>query len=289
MNSIKDWLTFAQEERFAIGAFNVANLETLKAVVNAADKLSAPVIIEASPGESTFVGIRQLRYLINAYHEETGLPIFLNLDHSHDVEVTKESIAVGFDLIHFDGSEFDLEENKSALSELVPLAHAHDLVFEGEMDHIQGSSADHRQESLAEMVDTSKYTNPEKAAEFVEETGIDIFAAFFGNVHGVYDEAPKLDFDRLREIREHVSCFLSMHGGSGIADQDVRTAIQVGKISKVNVNSEMRIAFRETLEHELNNTDEIAMYKIMPPVIDAVQKVVEQKIMIFGSEGKAKK
>lgn len=286
MKTIKQWFDKAKEENFAIGAFNVANLETLKAIINAAQHLSAPVIIEASPGESTFMGIRQLRYLVNAYREDTGVPIFVNLDHATEVEPTKEAIEVGFELIHFDGSEQPLEQNKSALKELVPLAHARGLLVEGEMNHIQGSSADHRQESIDALMDSANYTDPEKARLFVEETGVDVFAAFFGNVHGVYDKPPRLDIQRLKAISQVVPSFLSMHGGSGIADDDVRAAIAEGNIVKVNVNSEMRIAFKESLTAAVNDSDEIAMYKLMPSVIEAVQNVVEQKIKVFGSAGK---
>ena len=285
METLYQWLTKAQEEGFAIGAFNVANLETLKAIVGAAQKKQSPVIIEASSGESSFVGIRALRYLIDAYKEETGIPIFLNLDHAHEVNPVLESIDVNFDLVHFDGSKLPYEENLENLKQIVPYAKKYEVLVEGEMDHIQGSSADHRQESVAELLDESNYTDPQAAAKFVEETGIDILATFFGNVHGVYSTAPTLDIDRLKEIRDTVPCFLSMHGGSGIAGDDVRAAVEVG-IAKVNVNSEMRIAFRESLEATLASTDEIAVYKIMPPVIEAVQKVVEDKIDLFGSAGK---
>lgn len=285
MDTLRDWLQKAQDEHFAIGAFNVANLETLKAVVNAAQVKKSPVIIEASSGESEFVGIRALRYLINAYVEETGIPIFLNLDHAHDIEAVLTSIDTHFDLVHFDGSEFAYEDNISALNKIVLYAKEHAVLVEGEMDHIQGSSADHRKEAVESVLNESMYTDPDKAAVFVEQTGVDILATFFGNVHGIYAQAPVLDFDRVKMIRQSVPCFLSMHGGSGIAADDVREAVSLG-ITKVNVNSEMRIAFRETLENELKESDEVAMYKIMPDVITAVQTVVEDKIDMFGSAGK---
>jgi ketose-bisphosphate aldolase len=285
MPELRDWLQRAQQENFAIGAFNVANLETLKAIVNAAQKLRSPVIIEASPGESSFMGIPQLMALIDVYRDETNLPIFLNLDHAVEVEPATDAIRAGFDLIHFDGSTLPYEENIAKTKEVVALAHAQQLLVEGEMDHIQGSSADHRSESLKDVVDSSLYTDPEKAQAFVQETHIDIFAAFFGNVHGVYQDQPQLDIERIKKISERLTCFLSLHGGSGIPDDQVRAAIQSANIVKVNVNSEMRIAFRDTLRERLNTSDEVATYKIMPEVIEAVQQVVETKINVFGSAG----
>lgn len=287
MHILADWLHKAQEENFAIGAFNVANLETLKAVIQAAQAVNSPVIIEASPGESTFVGVTQLKALIDAYRDETGLPIFLNLDHALELEPINASIAAGFDLIHFDGGTLPIEENITTAKDVVAAAHAKGLLVEGEMDHIQGSSADHRNTSLEDILDSSKYTDVDKAEAFVAETGVDIFASFFGNVHGVYAEPPTLDIERIRTISDRLGCYLSMHGGSGIPDEQVRAAVQAANIVKINVNSEMRIAFRDTLRDILNTTDEVATYKIMPPVIEAVQEIVEAKMHVFGSAGKA--
>lgn len=287
MHVLKDWLQKAKEENFAIGAFNVANLETFKAITNAALSTRSPFIIEASPGESEFMGIPQLKALVEAYREETNLPIFLNLDHALTLEPINAAIDAGFDLIHFDGGTLPLEENITTAKEVVTAAHAKGLLVEGEMDHIQGSSADHRTTSLEDILDSSKYTDVDKAEMFVAETGVDIFAAFFGNVHGVYAEPPTLDIARIGMISDRLGCYLSMHGGSGIPDEQVRAAIQAANIVKVNVNSEMRIAFRDTLRDILNTTDEVATYKIMPPVIEAVQKVVEDKMQVFGSAGKA--
>lgn len=287
MISAREVLERAEKEGWALGAFNAANIETLKAIVSAANRLRAPVIIESSSGETEFFGAENLVDVVKNYREETGLPIFINLDHSPTEGEVEIGIEAGYELIHFDGSKLPIEENLEITKRVVDQAHAKGLLVEAEIDHIGGSSAPHLQEDVESAQKESAYTDPARAADFVAQTGVDTFAAFFGNVHGVYKTSPKLDLGLLRQIREKVPCFLSMHGGSGIPEGEVKEAIKVGRIVKINVNTEMRIAFREAMEKTLAETEEVAAYKMMPPVIEAVQKVVEAKIQLFGSVGKA--
>ena len=280
-------LTKAAEGKYAIGAFNAANIETLKAIVQAAAKLRAPIIIEASDGEVTYMGKHQMVALIKTYREEFNLPIILNLDHAGTLESCLEAIAAGFDYIHFDGSKLAYEENVTIAKQVVAAAHAKGLPVEGEIDHIQGSSADHRTEDVAKEQKTELYSSPETARKFVDETQVDTFASFIGNAHGLYSNAKKIDTALLAKIKQALpDKFLSLHGGSGIPAEDIKEAIKNG-IIKINVNAELRVAFHDTLKKVINSTDEIAVYKIMPEVIDAVQKVVEDKIRLFGSEDKA--
>lgn len=281
------WLARAKREGWAIGAFNAANIETLKAIVEAAKNLEAPVIIESSSGETDYFGARAMRSVVDIYAREAGVPVLLNLDHASDPEAIDEAIKIDFDLIHFDGSKLDYEENVSRTKDIVRDAHAHDLLVEGEIDRIVGSSDIHKTKS-ADVQKTGHYTTPGHAKDFVKLTGIDTLAVFIGNIHGLYADAPVLDIARLKKIRKEVNCFLSLHGGSGIADEDIKKAIAVG-ITKINVNSELRVAFLESLQKTVKKPEEIAVYKLMPPVIDAVRRVVEKKITLFGSAGKAKK
>ncbi len=273
---------------YAIGAFNAANLETLKAITQAADKLRSPIIIEASDGEVNFIGKKEIVALVKVYREEYNLPIILNLDHAKNLESCEQAITAGFDYIHFDGSTLPYEQNVDVAQKVVELAHSKGLPVEGEMDHIQGSSADHRTEDVSKEQKQELYTNPDKAKEFVEATGVDTFASFIGNAHGLYSNEKRIDLNLLAKIREALSdTFLSLHGGSGIPDGDIKEAIRIGGIVKINVNSELRVAFHDTLKNVINSTDEIAIYKLMPNVIEAVQEVVERKIKLFGSEGTA--
>ena len=273
----------AKQQKFAIGAFNVASLETYKAITQAASKLRSPVILEASDGEINYMGYEQMVSLKKIYEKQIGIPIILNLDHGKDFDSCKQAIEAGFDYVHLDGGKMEYEDNVAMASEVVKLAHKHNIPVEGEMDHIEGSSADHTQESTQSLQNDKLYTNPEKAEDFARRTGIDVFASFIGNLHGLYADQKHLRLDLLQEIKRRLpSTMLSLHGGSGTAEAEVADAIKLG-IVKVNVNSELRIAFKMTLQQVLNESNEIAVYKIMDRPIKEVQKVVERKIKLFGT------
>ncbi len=271
----------AKNEHFAIGAFNVCNIETLKAVTQAAVKLQTPVILEASDREINYFGIKELSAVVNVLREDLNIPLILNLDHGKDFEMCKRAVEAGFDYIHFDGSALPLEENIKITQEVVKLAHKHGLPVEGEMDHIQGSSEDHTKEDPTKYQLAGKYTDPEAAYGFVKKTGIDVFAAFIGNLHGTFATSEKLDFDVFRKLTTILpNTYFSLHGGSGISADQIKKAVEMG-IVKVNVNTDMRIVFKNVLQKTLNESNEIAFYKLARPAISAVQGVVEKKIKLF--------
>jgi len=281
-----DILTKAKNGGYAIGAFNVAGIETLKAVVGTAKELQSPVILEASDGEVKYVGIKELAYLVKIQKEETGLPLLLNLDHGKDFETCKQAIEAGFDYIHFDGSNLPVAENIATAKEVVKLAHAHAIPVEGEIDHIQGSSSDRTKEDPRTIQQGGLYTDPEKAQKFVEQTGVDVFAGFIGNLHGIYAQEIRLDLNLLAQIEAALPhTFLSLHGGSGVNEEDIKKAVKTNVV-KINVNSELRVAYKMTLQATLNATNEIAIYKLTTQAIEEVKKVVARKIRLFGSEGK---
>lgn len=287
MNKAKLWFEKARNEGFAIGAFNAANLETIKAIVQAGASQKSPVMIEASDGEVNFIGKKQLVALVRVLEQESGIPILLNLDHAPTKESVLEAIDVGFDYVHFDGSKFPYDENVKISKELADAAHAKGILIEGEIDAIAGSSTDHTGEQVAGYQDNRLYTDPEKAKAFVEATDVDTFASFVGNAHGLYQREKRIDVERLRAISHALpATFLSLHGGSGIPESDVKAAIASGVV-KINVNSELRVAYRKVLQETLTASGEVAIYKLMPPVIGAVQKIVEQKIELFGTVEKA--
>lgn len=286
--SAKDWLKKAKEEKFAIGAFNVGNLETFKAIAQAAANKKSPVIIESSPGETKWMQADNIVDIARNFSEEYKIPILVNLDHAETLEDCMKGVEAGYDLIHFDGAKLPLEENLVITKKIVEAAHVKGLTVEGEIDHIQGSSEVHQGSAAAEAA-KGTMTDSGKAKGFVEKSGIDIFAAFFGNVHGVFSGGDEnLHLDLLEQIASNIpNTFLSLHGGSGIPDDQVKQAISLG-IVKVNVNTEMRQAFREGLEEALEkNPDEYALYKLLPETIEEVQKIVEHKMEVFGSTGKA--
>ncbi len=271
----------AKNEHFAIGAFNVCNIETLKAITQAAVKLQAPVILEASDGEINYFGIKELASVVRVLRKDLNIPLILNLDHGKDFEICKKAVEAGFDYIHFDGSALPLEENIKITQEVVKLAHKHELPVEGEMDHIQGSSEDHTKEDPTKYQLAGKYTDPEAAYGFVKKTDIDVFAAFIGNLHGTFATSENLDFNLFKKLTDILpNTYFSLHGGSGISTDQIKKAVEMG-IVKVNVNTDMRIVFKNVLQKTLNESNEIAFYKLAQPAISAVQEVVEGKIGIL--------
>lgn len=285
---VREWLEKAKKEKWALGAFNVGNLETFKAIVAAAVNKKSPVIIESSPGETNWMGADNIVDIARNFSWDFNAPILVNLDHAQTLEECELAIKAGYDLIHFDGSKLPLEENLDIAKKVVELAHQKNLIVEGEMDHITGSSEVHPG-SAEQEAEKSSFTDPLKAKDFIEKTGVDIFAAFFGNVHGVFKEGGEsLHLDILEQLAQSLpNTFFSLHGGSGIPEDQVKEAIKRG-IVKVNINTEMRQAFREGMENALDkNHDEYAMYKVEQPIIEQIQKIVEEKIETFGSTGKA--
>ena len=291
MSKAKYWFERAQKEHFAIGAFNAATMETLKAVVGAAKNLKSPVMIEASHGEATYFGVQELANVVRTMEQSYGVPIILNLDHAPSYDSCIEAMGAGFDYVHFDGSKLPFGENVEITKKIVQHAHARDILVEGEIDNINvmgASSSDHRMENLSAVRDPKFYTDPEKAMDFVHKTGVDTFASFVGNVHGLYADIKDINLDLLQQIKAKLGdTFLSLHGGSGIADNQISAAVGVG-IQKININSEIRIAFRDKLKEILDrpSENEVAIYKIMPEAIAAMQTIVEGKIRLFGSAGK---
>lgn len=286
--SPRDILMKAQRGGYAIGAFNVSTLTMVQAVVAAAEKLRAPVILETSPGETHAMGAEVQAALVKIYEEDTGVPLLLNLDHAKTYGEVRMGMDAGYEMLHFDGSLLPLAKNIATVRRVVREAHAKRLLVEGEIDHISGSSAWFRNTKVDWQRVRKHYTKPAQAAAFVRKSGVDIFASFFGNVHGVFQGAQKLDFALLAKIRKAVPCFLSMHGGSGTRPADFKRAIKVGNIVKVNVSTDLRIAYTTTLRSALaRHPREVTPYKLLPPVLAAVQRTVEEKIKIFGSAGKA--
>lgn len=285
----RDWLEKANREKFALGAFNVGNIETFKAVVMAAASKMSPIIIETSPGETDWLGADNIVDLAKNYSQDLGIPILINLDHALSLGECQKGIEAGFDLIHFDGSKLTLEENIATTKQVVKLTHSKGLTAEGELDHIGGSSEIHPGAASLEVSKVAM-TDPEEAARFVKETGVDIFASFVGNVHGLYaGESKNLDIERLRQIKNRCpGVFLSLHGSSGIPETQIKEAIEKEGIIKVNLNTEVRRIFKDSLAMMLKQyPEEYAMYKSEGPVVAAVQKLVEHKIDLFGSTNKA--
>ncbi|HEX8182377.1 MAG TPA: class II fructose-bisphosphate aldolase [Candidatus Saccharimonadales bacterium] len=280
----------ARDEHFALGAFNLDNQETLRAVAQAAKSRNAPVLVEISQGEVEALGLENVRDMVDNYKAILGVEIYINLDHSPTVEDAKAGIDAGYEFIHIDISQANHdateEEIIQATREVVEYAKMTGALVESEPHYFGGSSNIHTEGiDYAEIKKT--FSTPEGTYHFVKSTGIDTYAAAVGNLHGKYPVPKKLDLVLLQEIRDAIDCNISLHGGSGTPGHYFVDAVKIG-VTKININSDMRYAYRTTLEKVLDeDPTEYAVIKLMPKVIAAVQKVVESKIDSFNSTGKA--
>lgn len=279
-----------RQQGFAVGAFNIDNQETLIAIARAAQKLNAPVLVEVSQGEVDALGLENVRDMVDNYRDEYGVEMYLNLDHSPSVEACKRAIDCGYEFIHIDISQANHDASEEEIiaktREVVEYARFTGALVESEPHYFGGSSNLHDEAFDYEEIKKT-FSSPEGARAFQEATGIDTFAAAVGNLHGKYPVPKELDLDLLRRIRESISCQISLHGGSGTPLHFFEEAARIG-VSKININSDMRVAYRKTLEKVLaENPNEYAVVKLMPEVYDAVQAVVEEKINAFGSARKA--
>ncbi|OGL37599.1 ketose-bisphosphate aldolase [Candidatus Saccharibacteria bacterium RIFCSPHIGHO2_12_FULL_49_19] len=279
-----------RSEHFALGAFNLDNQETLLAVAKAAHAKKAPVLVEVSQNEVEAIGLDNVRDLVENYKAQFGLEMYINLDHSPTVEAAIDGIEAGYECIHIDISQAKHEAARDEIiagtKEVVEAAKLTGALVEAEERYFLGSSNLHTETIDYEQVKKTM-TKPEEAADFVKQTGIDTFAAQVGNLHGLYPVPKILNLELLAKIREAIDCNISLHGGSGTPPHYFEQAVKIG-VSKVNINSDIRVAYRRTLERELaENKTEYAVVKLMGDVIAEVQKVVESKIDIFSSAGKA--
>ncbi len=286
----RDAMQRAREQKFAIGAFNIDNQETLIAICRAAKAKNAPVMVEVSQGEVDAMGLENVRDMVDNYKEEYSIEMYVNLDHSPTIAAAIAAIEAGYEFIHIDISqarkEATLEEIIAETRQIVNYARLTGALVESEPHYFGGSSNLHTEKFDYNEIKKT-FSTPEGARAFVEATGIDTFAAAVGNLHGKYPVPKKLDIDLLKQIRAAIDCNISLHGGSGTPGYYFVDAVKAG-VTKVNINSDMRVAYRKTLEQVLEqNQSEYAVVKLMDEVVDAVQGVVESKIDMFNAAGKA--
>lgn len=278
----------AQIAGYAVGQFNISTDEQITAIMEVAKDLNSPVIIGTSEGERDFIGVEQAVALVKTWQEQTNLPIILNADHCKDFNSAKEVIDAGYLGVHFDGSELPFEENIRITQRIMEYAKSvnPEIIVEGELGYLPGGSTIHGEVKIK----LSDLTQPEEAEEFVKKTGVDSLAVAIGNIHGMKAEGydSHLYLNRLKEIRKIVpNVFLVLHGGSGTPRDDLKKAIELG-IVKININTEIRVAYKNALKKFLEeNLDEVKPYKILSPAMEAVKKVVEDKIKLFGSKDRA--
>ena len=288
MRALRNILGQVQKNGMAIGHFNIADLVLLKAVFAAAQELKVPVLVGASEGERDFLGIRQTAALVRSLREEFEFPIFLNADHTHTLRKAIEAAKAGFDSIVFDASAQPFEQNVHQTKEAVEALKSinPDILVEGEIGNIGTGSEIHEK-----APDLSKgLTNPAEAKQYVDATRIDILAPAVGNMHGmlrsmVQGEARKhLDIARIAQIKDATGVPLTLHGGSGTDDEDLRKAIMAG-INIVHINTELRVAWRRGLEDGLvKQPDEVVPYKILPFAVETVKEVARSRLRLFNGQ-----
>jgi tagatose 1,6-diphosphate aldolase GatY/KbaY len=267
----------AQAGEYAVGAFNVENLEMAQGVVAAAERMGAPVIVQTTPGTLRYAPPEAFAGMVRALAEAAVVPVALHLDHGHAFELAERAVAAGYTSIMIDGSTLPYEQNLALTRRVVSMATG--LPVEAELGTVGGKEDDH-----AAQV---QYTDPAMARDFARDTGIASFAVAIGTAHGVYKGEPKLDLDRLSAIREAVAVPLVLHGTSGVPAAQVRACIRRG-ICKVNYATELRIVFSQAVRRALAAAPEALDPKAyLGPAREAVTELVCQRIKLCGCDGKA--
>lgn len=282
--SLAQGLAHAQQNGYALGAFNVLDSHFLRALFDAAEQQRSPFIINIAEVHFKYVTLDQIVEAIKFEAAKHDIPVVLNLDHGLHFEAVMQAIRLGFTSVMFDGSTLSYEENIRQTREVVRAAHAVGVSVEAELGAVGGDEGG----ALFGEADSEKFTDPRLAAEFVRETGIDTLAVAIGNAHGKYKGDPKLEFDRLAAIRQQAGVPLVLHGGSGISDADFRRAISLG-IHKINFYTGMSQAALDAVEHSLasRNTRYDEFAELLMAVEKAICETVMQQMKIFGSVGQA--
>jgi fructose-bisphosphate aldolase class II len=302
--SNNDLLIPARKSAYAVGAFNIQNLESLLAVVEAAAERESPVIVAVTPGAIRYAGLAYLAKIVRTAAEATPVPMSLHLDHGEDFKTVSKCVEAGFTSVMIDGSFLKFEENVALTKRIVDLAHPKGVSVEAELGRLAGV-----EESTVEEKD-AVLTDPDAAKEFVQRTDVDSLAVAIGTSHGAYKfrgEA-KLDFERLKLISERVNAPLVLHGASsvpkgiiekatkygatlsgarGIPEEHIKRAISLG-IAKINIDTDLRLAFTAAIREVLvNSPKEFDPRKILGPAKEAMKEVIMDKMRLFGSSGKA--
>lgn len=276
----RELLNAAQQDKYAIGAFNVYNLEGVRAVVNAAEQNNSPAMLQIHPAALAYAG-QGLTALCLAEAREAKAPMAVHLDHSVSEPAIQNAISAGFSSVMADGSHLDYDQNVQFARKMVELAHTQGVSVEAELGRISGT-----EDGLTIPEFEARFTDPEQAVTFVAETGVDALAVCIGNVHGRYHREPRLDFDRLTVINILVDVPLVLHGASGLPDEMVQEAISRGVV-KLNVNTEIRQAFLGSMRTRFNQDPPPDLVELLEGAVASMTQVVADKLRLFGSVNKA--
>lgn len=280
--SMKEMLIIAKENGYAVGQFNINNLEWTQAILQAAEEEKSPVILGVSEGAGKYMGgfvavVNMVKGLIESY--KTTVPVAIHLDHGSSFEKCKEAVDAGFTSVMIDASHHPFDENIEITSKVVEYAHAHDVSVEAELGTVGGNEDG--------VIGGIMYADPEECRKMVEATSIDCLAPALGSVHGPYHGEPNLGFKEMKEISELADLPLVLHGGSGIPTKDIQRAISLGT-AKINVNTENQIAASKVIREILDNDKKVYdPRKFLGPAREAIKATVIGKMREFGSSQKA--
>ncbi len=275
--SSKELLYKAQKEKYGIGAFNVENMEMAQAVVEAAKEKNSPVIIQTTPSTIKYGSVSLFYSMIKSLADEVDVEIALHLDHGDSYELAQEVTEKGYTSVMIDGSSLNFEENIELTKKTVEMCHLHSVPVEAELGKVGGK------EDGVVASDDSPYTDPDQAKEFVEKTGVDFLAVAIGTSHGIYKGEPRLDLNRLSEIREKVSVPLVLHGTSGVPDDTVKECIKRG-ICKINYATDLRVAYTNAVKNYLDTHDNVIdPKKFNKEAREAVKQAVMHKMDVVMS------
>lgn len=268
---------------YAVGAFNVYHMEDVQGVVAAAETEEAPVILQISEGAIRFAGLDYIALLSRHAAEQAAVPAAIQLDHGSSYNVAVKCVRAGFSSVMIDASRLPFEENIKLTAKVAQMAHAAGVSVEGELGRVGG-----KEDDIGSEKEQSLHTDPDEAAEFVRRTAVDTLAVAIGTVHGLYRGEPKLDFDRLAVLRDHLRLPLVLHGASDLPEELIREAVRLG-IDKINIGTDLKVAGTEAIKRLfIERPGEFDPGKVFTPARDAVKELTRDRIRLFGASGKAK-
>lgn len=278
----KEILQHAHENGYAVGAFNVNNMEIVQAIVEAAEATKSPVILQASQGGLKYAGVEYIAELGRIAARNASVPVAIHLDHGTDFAQIVQCIRYGFTSVMIDASKYPLDENIAITKKVIEVSRAAGVSVEAELGKIGGTEDD-----ITVDERDAAFTVPEEAERFVRETGVDSLAIAVGTAHGPYKGEPKLDFDRISTIKKLINIPIVLHGSSGVPEESIKKAVSLG-VNKINIDTDIRMAFdRAIREFVQNNPNEYDPRKILGPAKKEMIRVISEKMQMFGSAGRA--
>jgi fructose-bisphosphate aldolase class II len=278
----KKMLTHAYENQYGVGAFSAHNAETIQAILWAAEEEQAPVMIQIGQKVIQYIGLEEMKRMVDIFAKDTTVPVCIHLDHSRQYEQTLKAIQLGFQSVMFDGSGLPFEENVKITKRVAEIAALLGIGSEGEIGKIGGTEDD-----ITVAEEDALVTDVDEAVTFAEQTGIDYIAVSIGTAHGIYEKTPNLRFERLKDISEAVKRPVVLHGGSSVPDEQVQKAINLG-VAKINIDTELRQAFTLGVQEVFReNPEEWHLAVSLDHGRELMKEKVQEKIRVFGSNGKA--